>query len=171
MRDVLYKQQTQEEYIEEKCKLWNDIYLIPCDMGFMIRSMFELEYQFMTTPQEDVKTKKDILDMIHKISQSTRLKPQIKCTEPMYVDCIWTNGTGRDNNKVLIYVDKKLITLDSRKYQEPISMKSYANMIHNIAITKGYEVYVNTQGFGMSLYDHLMEFGDLKVCELGISRR
>ena len=58
----------------------------------MIRSMFELEYQFMTTPQEDVKTKKDILDMIHKISQSTRLKPQIKCTEPMYVDCIWTEG-------------------------------------------------------------------------------
>ena len=43
MRDVLYKQQTQEEYNEEKCKLWNDIYLIPCDMGFMIRSMFELE--------------------------------------------------------------------------------------------------------------------------------
>jgi len=138
-------------------------------MGFMIRSMFELEYQFMTTPQEDVKTKKDILDMIHKISQSTRLKPQIKCTEPMYVDCIWTEG--RDSNKVLIYVDKKLVALYSRRYQEPISMKSYANMIHDMAITKGYEVYINTQGFGMSLYDHLIEFGDVKVCELTVTRK
>ena len=169
MRDVLYKQQTQEEYIEEKCKLWNDIYLIPCDMGLMIRSMFELEYQFMTTPQEDVKTKKDILDMIHKISQSTRLKPQIKCTEPMYVDCIWTEG--RDSNKVLIYVDKKLVTFDSRRYQEPISIKSYANMIHDIAFKNEYEIYVNTQGFGMSLYEYLIEFGDLKVMELEVSRK
>jgi len=50
-------------------------------------------------------------------------------------------------------------------------MKSYANMIHNIAITKGYVVYVNTQGFRMSLYDHLMEFRDLKVCELTVSRK
>jgi len=169
MRDVLYKQQTQEEYIEEKCKLWNDIYLIPCDMGFMIRSMFELEYQFMTTPQEDVKTKKDILDMIHKISQSTRLKPQIKCTEPMYVDCIWTEG--RDSNKVLVYVDKKMIVLDSRVTIKPMSIKDYANMIHDMAFKKEYEVYVNTQGFGMSLYEHLVEFGDLKVMELEVSRK
>lgn len=169
MRDVLYKQQTQEEYVVEKCKLWNDIYIIPCDMGFIIRAMFELEYQFMTTPQEDLKTKREILDMIHKISQYTRLKPQIKCTEPMYVDCIWTEG--KDSNKVLVYVNKKLFVLDPRQHQQPVNIKSYANMIYDMAFEKEYEVYVNTQGFGMSLYEHLMEFGGLKVKELTVNRK
>ena len=163
------QQQTQTEYIEEKFAFWNEKYNIPYNSVFIIRSLFELEYQFMMTPLEHVKTKRDILDMIQKINQSIRLNPKIECAEPMYIDCIWTEG--RDSNKVLIYVDRKLVVLDPRRYQQPVNIKSYANMIHDMAFKKGYEIYVNTQGFGMGLYDCLMEFGDLKVCELVVSRK
>lgn len=82
--------------------------------------------------------------------------------KPMYVDCIRIEG--KETIKVLIYIEDKLIILDSK------SMKDYAKIIYKIAIAKKSEIYIDVQGFGMSIYDYLMEFKDLKVNKLDTSK-
>jgi len=157
----------------EKCDYQNALYSLNVELiNWVKQASYPIKISkdqrvFIKTLFSNVQNAKSVL--INKISSVKSETIDAKERTPMYIDCIWTEG--RDSNKVLIYVDKKLITLDSRRYQEPISMKSYANMIHDMAIKKGYEIYVNTQGFGMSLYDYLIEFGDLKVCELEVSRK
>jgi len=108
---------------------------------------------------------KDSINIIGDAFKSVSVEEKI----PMYIDCIWKEG--KDNNKVLAYVGNELIDFNSIKPtkpmgMEPMNISDYASIIHDMAIQKGCEVYVNTQGFGMSLYDYLVEFGDLKVNKL-----
>jgi hypothetical protein len=162
------KKLTTSEYVNEKYAKWEEKYIIRENMKFLIKSMFQLEYQFMMTPPEHTKAKKDILDMIYRINQSMMLKEKNDVNKPMYID--WIRTEGKENIKVLIYIENKLIILDSNKYHQPLGMKDYAKMIYNIAIAKKSEIYINVQGFGISIYDYLMEFKDLKVNKLDISK-
>ena len=85
--------------------------------------------------------------------------------KPMYIDCVATEG--RLAYKVHIYVDNRFIILEYGVHE---NIKDYANAVHNIAITKGAEIYIDICGFGRTLYDYLMEFKDLKVNKLTINK-
>ena len=81
------------KYIEDKYKEWNDKFEIPYMAEFQIKTMFELEEQFREQPKENVKTKRDILDMINKIYYSIcRLKEKkIIFEEAPCFGCIFTS--------------------------------------------------------------------------------
>lgn len=87
----------------------------------------------------------------------------------MYVDFVWTES--REDNKAFVYVDNELIILNRSSFLPPKSINSFAKDIYDIAITKECEIYIDTQGFGMSLYDCLVKFGDLKVNKLIINKK
>lgn len=59
---------TYSESVESKYREWKEKYNIPDRYEFQLKTMFELEEQFQEQPRENVKTKKDILDMIQNIS-------------------------------------------------------------------------------------------------------
>jgi len=51
-----------------------------------------------------------------------------------------------------------------------VSIQNYASIIHNIAVAKESEIYIDVRGFGMVIYDCLVKFKDLKVNKLDISK-
>lgn len=69
------------ESVEKKYKEWNDKYIVPHGYEFQLKTMFELEEQFRETPKEDVKTKKDILEMIQHINGRMQRFDERKKTE------------------------------------------------------------------------------------------
>jgi len=121
---------------------------------------------FIKTLFSNVQGAKGILvNKISSFKQDGLSLNEYKYVKPMYIDCVCSEG--KENDKVIAYVGNELIAFNSRKHmQQPMSIIDYAEIIHDVAIQKGYEIFINTQGFGMSLYDHLIEFGDLKVSKL-----
>ena len=99
------------EYVEDKFKEWNNKFEIPYGYEFQLKTMFELEEQFRETPKENVKTKRDILDMINRIYYSMyRLKEkkiiftEIPCRQCLFFDrnIKYAPGTELMCNKPLI---------------------------------------------------------------------
>ena len=161
------------ERVQGEFKSWKEKYEIPSHMEFEVKTLLKLqeEYDLVEVGSNTTKTRESLLGMINRLHMGMRLKEKAVATQKkkMYIDCIWTES--RENNKVLVYVDNELIVLACGSFLPPKSMGSFAKDIYNIAVAKKCEIYIDTQGFGMSLYDHLMEFRDLKVYELKISRK
>jgi len=158
-------ERVQSEFIE-----WKEKYEIPKHMEFEVKTLLKLqeEYDLVEAGSNTTRTRESLLGMINKLHMNMRFKEKVIANKPMYIDCIRTEG--KETIKVLIYVENKMITLDSRNYQAPKSFGDYAKMIHDMAIAKGYEIYIDIRGFGMGLYDYLIEYKDLNVNELIYSK-
>lgn len=93
----------------------------------------------------------------------------IETLKPMYIDCVRTDN-GNLAYKVLIYVDNKLTILEYSQYKKPMSLKSYAKIIRDMALDKKCIIYIDVRGYGLSMYDLLVEFGDLNINKLVLNK-
>ncbi|HBY21014.1 MAG TPA: hypothetical protein DEG71_08395 [Clostridiales bacterium] len=157
------------ERVQKKLTEWKEKYEIPSHMEFEVITLLKLqdEYDQIEMGSHTTMTRRTLLDMIQRLHRDMRLFPKAIVLKPMYIDCVRTEGD--EAIKILIYIENKIITLDSKLYKNPKSMKDYAKMIHDVTI-KGYEIYIDIRGFGMGLYDYLVEYTDLKVNELVYSK-
>ena len=89
------------KYVNDKFKEWNKKFEIPYGYDFQLKTMFELEEQFKEQPKENVKTKRDILDMIHKIYYNmNRLKERkIIYEEAPCSECIFSSKVKGFNTR------------------------------------------------------------------------
>jgi len=158
------------ERVQREFETWKEKYEIPEHMEFEVKTLLKLqeEYDQVEVGSNTTKTRESLLGMINRLHMNMRLKEKVVVNKPMYIEYIHTSGKQED--KILIYVEDQLIALDSRKYKELLSIQNYASIIHNIAVVKESEIYIDVRGFGMSIYDCLKEFKDLKVNKLDISK-
>jgi len=154
------------ERVQREFETWKDKYEIPEHMEFEVKTLLKLqeEYDQVEVGSNTTKTRESLLGMINRLHIGMRLKEKVVANKPMYINCVWNED--RDESKVFIYVEDKLIILDSKQYRDPLSIKNYASIIHDMAITKGYEIYVDIRSFGMRMYDYLIGYKDLKVNQL-----
>ena len=66
------------DYVENKFKEWNEKFDVPYGCEFQLKTMFELEEQFMEQSKEDIKTKQDILRMIQDLHTRMSIKLKTK---------------------------------------------------------------------------------------------
>ena len=84
---------------------------------------------------------------------------------PMYIDLIRDNDTS---GKVIIYYDGSITILNNNQY----SYKDYATKINSLINPISKEkivIYIDTRGYGMGLYDELMQYKDLNIKQLSIN--
>lgn len=174
------------ERVEREFKEWKERYEISYDMEFDIKALLKLQEEYDNTEvgSNTTLTRRTILDMINKLHRDTRLKPKeiVKEEVPMYIDFSRVqvdlnekiNGIENKNmgicfGKVIIYIDNVMFTLNKNNL-----MRSYVSEIKSIINT--YEemnnvkviAYIDTCGFGKSLFDELSEYDDIEVKELNI---
>ncbi|RNB59375.1 hypothetical protein EDM57_04325 [Brevibacillus gelatini] len=68
----------RERYVQEQFNLWNEKFNIPFEHEYELKKYFELQHQYDNTPDEHVKTKRELLDMMNKLKYHLpRLKPKL----------------------------------------------------------------------------------------------
>jgi hypothetical protein len=68
----------KERYVDENLELWKEKYNIPLDQEFNLKALFGLQYDFMATPSEHVKAKKDLIEAMQLIQRNLNLTPKKK---------------------------------------------------------------------------------------------
>ncbi|GFN32588.1 hypothetical protein [Paenibacillus xylaniclasticus] len=61
---------TKDEYVKENFKKWKEVYRFPAEYDFYIESLLDLQWSFKNIPNDHVKTKKELLDMIMRIQNN-----------------------------------------------------------------------------------------------------
>lgn len=68
----------RERYVQEQFNKWSEHYIIPFEHEFELRKYFELQHQYDNTPDDHVKTKRELIDMMGKLKYHLpRLKPKL----------------------------------------------------------------------------------------------
>lgn len=96
---------TREQYVESEYKKWEEKFEIPFELDFEIKALFELQHQFINTPDEHIKTKTDLINVIGRLKRDLNLKPIKKFND-------------KDKLKVLIIADNLSI---KKEYEEFLS--------------------------------------------------
>ena len=65
---------SRERYIESEYKKWEERFEIPFEKEFDVRALLSLQHQFLTLPEEHVKTKADVILTINKLTERLDLK-------------------------------------------------------------------------------------------------
>ena len=112
---------------------------------------------------------KQTKDAGNSIGESLKSVSKVADQVPMYIDCVRTDD-GKLAYKVLIYFENSLTILEYDEYGEYHNIKDFANTIHNMAGEKGCEIYIDIRGYGLSMYDLLIEYKDIKVNKLIINK-
>lgn len=118
------------EYVISKYNEWTIKYNIPEHMEFELKTMFELEEQFRNQPLENVKTKRDILDMIMHINGRFQGKLFEKKKDDILNTILDIEGIN-----IKIYCNKK-------SYSEICHLNGYI-VTNGIPRYKGFEIVVN----------------------------
>jgi hypothetical protein len=71
----------KKQYIDENLELWKENYNIPLDQEFNLKALFGLQYDFMTTPSEHVKAKKDLIEAMQLIQKNLNLTKKKKLSD------------------------------------------------------------------------------------------
>lgn len=66
---------SRESYMESEFKKWQEKFEIPFEKEFDVKALLSLQYQFMVTPDEHIKSKKDLIDAIHRLQYNLKLEP------------------------------------------------------------------------------------------------
>ncbi|MFO1442960.1 hypothetical protein KDN24_06980 [Bacillus sp. Bva_UNVM-123] len=69
--------ESRESYVERELNNWKESYIVKPEQDFLLRSMFELQFQFKVTPDEHVKAKRDLIYTIQGIMSSLKLVPAL----------------------------------------------------------------------------------------------
>jgi len=121
------------ERVQREFETWKEKYEIPEHMEFEVKTLLKLqeEYDLVEVGSNTTKTRESLLGMINRLHMNMRLKEKVIANKPMYIEYIHTSGKQED--KILIYVEDKLIALDSRKYKEPLSILKSSRLHPNLA--------------------------------------
>jgi hypothetical protein len=65
---------SRESFIESEYKKWEDKFEIPFEKEFDVRALLSLQHQFLSLPDEHVKTKADIIITISRLTERLNLK-------------------------------------------------------------------------------------------------
>jgi hypothetical protein len=65
---------TRESYIESEYKKWEEKFEIPFEKEFDVRALLSLQHQFLTLPDEHIKTKADVISTLNKLNERLSLK-------------------------------------------------------------------------------------------------
>jgi Fe-S cluster assembly iron-binding protein IscA len=122
---------TRESYVESELKKWKEEYIIRFDQEFLIKSMLELQFQYNITPDDHVKTKKDLMEVITRTMRELRLKPNL----------------NKDRLKILVIVkdDGHAIhtyNMFQKMFAESITFDDIQVLINRVNIPK-----INTKNF------------------------
>jgi hypothetical protein len=79
-------QVTRKEYIESELAKWKENFEIGFQDEFDLKAMIDLQYQFMITPMEHIKTIGDIVHTKNQIMRNLNLKPKKKYTDEQKVE-------------------------------------------------------------------------------------
>lgn len=66
----------KEKYIEKELEKWKQYYNIPFENEFDVRALLSLQYDFMSLPDDYVKSKKDLIEAMSRIKRDLYLKPK-----------------------------------------------------------------------------------------------
>lgn len=69
---------TQSEYVAREFEKWSERYEISFEQEFLIKSLIDLQRQFIETPDDHVRTRQDVLNMIIQIQSRLRLENKAK---------------------------------------------------------------------------------------------
>lgn len=64
------------EYIEKEFEKWKQYYDIPFANEFNVKALLSLQYDFMSLPDDYVKSKKDLIEAMSVIKRDLYLKPK-----------------------------------------------------------------------------------------------
>lgn len=90
--------ESREIYVESELNKWRESYVVKPEQEFMLKSMFELQYQFKITPDDHVRTKKDLIETIQRIMNNLRLVPVLN--KDRFKVLVMVNN---DHEKVRVY--------------------------------------------------------------------
>jgi hypothetical protein len=113
------KQLTRKEYIESELGKWKEVYEINFQDEFDLKAMLDLQYQYMITPTEHIKTIGDIIHTKNQIMKNLNLKQKRNVSmtnEKMDFLIIVKNDVQMIDLETLLLesVDKKII---EKKYK------------------------------------------------------
>jgi hypothetical protein len=74
-------QVSRESYIESEFKKWEETFEIPFEQEFNLKALLALQHQFLTLPDEHIKTKADVMGTISRISKDLNLKRKRKLSD------------------------------------------------------------------------------------------
>lgn len=103
---------TREQYVESEYKKWKEKFEIPFELEFEVRALFELQHQFINTPDEHIKTKTDLINAIGRLKRDLNLKPIKKFS-------------NNDKLRVLIITDSLAV---KKEYEEVLSQNLEGNI-------------------------------------------
>lgn len=69
------------EYMEEEFKQWKENYNIPFEKEFDVKALLSLQYDFITLPEDYVKTKKDLIEAMQLIKKNLNLTKKKKLSD------------------------------------------------------------------------------------------
>jgi len=164
------------ERVQREFESWKEKYEITDYMEFHVKTLLKLqeEYDQVDVGSNTTKTRESLLGMIQKLHMSMNLREKVNLNRPMYIDCVSTEG--RFSDKVIVYYSGNITVLDGIKY----SYKDYASMINsiikqnsNMGMTgrENMVIYIDTRGFGLGLYDELIQYKDLVVKPLNTKKQ
>lgn len=67
----------RESYVESQLAKWRESYIVKPEQEFMLKAMFELQYQYKNTPDDHIKTKRDLIEAVQRIMSSLKLVPAL----------------------------------------------------------------------------------------------
>lgn len=118
-------EQTRKEYIESELNKWNEQYVIGFEQEFEIKAMLNMQYQFMITHHDHVKTQGDIIHNINQIKRNLDLKKKVKLSDNEKREYLFVveNAIQKLNMEELFINSSKVENLTSR----PLSTKIVTN--------------------------------------------
>lgn len=155
----------RREYVEGELKKWNEEYEIPFEQVFDVKAILDLEYQFLSTPDDHIKTKSDIVHTMQRLKSGLRLKPK-KNTYMISVDP-FNSSVGEKISLSVDTLDNKTGELKS-EYIDGVDYQDVAfSLIQIIKKIKPTKVFFDKTGKGLTLYD-VVKF-DLKKHDIQIN--
>lgn len=143
----------RREYVESEFAKWNNEYDIPFEQVFDVKAILDLEHQYLSTPDDHVKTKSDIVHTMQRLKSGLRLK----CKNNAYMISI-----DPYNRLGLSQVDLSLHVLNLTNGElknEYINGVDYADVSHKlvqkIKNVKPIKILCDKAGKGATLFDVL----------------
>lgn len=69
------------EYMEKELEKWKENYNIPFEKEFDVKALLSLQYDFITLPEDYVKSKKDLIEAMQMIQKNLNLTKKKKLSE------------------------------------------------------------------------------------------
>lgn len=149
------------ERVQREFESWKEKYEIPEHMEFEVKTLLKLqeEYDQVETGSNTTRTRESLLGMINRLHRDMRFNEKQK--KVMYVDYI--RGDNGKLSKYIIYLEDNMYILIGEQYK---NIGNVTNVIKRIAEKEKAIIYIDSQGFGLAIYDELIEFENLIVKKL-----